>query len=292
MEVSGHVPHRGPWEVGWDPGTQCWYDWGDECDVALMDQTWYGLALETVAQFAEACGDVATVVECRDRLSRGKAFLQGWWDAAEGAYRSPGFSRGADPRGNALAVLAGMTASPIPESLLRCLAERETNSIYMEKHVVDALCHAGRADLAFSRTQRRYGPDLQSGCSTLPEAFGEDGNHAWGVGPAAALVREIAGLRPQVPGWRTFVLRPADVSVATCSARVHTPAGNISVSIQRHPDSWHIKAECPEDAQGTLELPGRFSRIDFDGQGARGEILDGIRRISLPKGSSEITARV
>jgi alpha-L-rhamnosidase len=298
MDADGHVPHRGPWETAWDAGTQSWYDWGGEIDRALLDQTWYACALQALVQFAEACGDAATTAECRERLTRGAEFLQTWWDAAQGAYRAPDFEAAPDPRGNALAVLAGLApATPaVTAGLTRCLTERLPNGIYMEKHVIDALFHLGRPDLALARVQSRYAPDLASPYSTLPEDFGTDANHAWGVGPAAALIREVIGLRPAEPGWRHFHLRPADVPIEHTSATIPTPVGPLSITLHRpltHGDAaapWTLEINSPTALKGTLELPARFTRIEANPAPSNPERTETAWRLTLTGGRYQITA--
>lgn len=287
MEPNGHVPHRGPWETGWDSGTQSWYDWGaeEEQDKALMDQAWYGLALQTLSNVAQDCGDAATGKQCHERLLRGRQLLQSWWDESQDAFRSPGFRHSPDPRGNALAALAGYVPLPYQERLAHRLSNGEGNSIYMEKHVVDALVTLGRTDLALSRIERRYGPDLATAYSTLPENFGEDGNHAWGVGPAATLIREVVGLRPWTPGWGEFLVAPADVPLEYCSARVPTPWGDISINLHRGPAEWRLKLEVPQESKAHLVLPPRFERIEGAPPTEKGGVF------ALPRGASEIVAR-
>ncbi|MDQ3813192.1 MAG: hypothetical protein M3347_04480, partial [Armatimonadota bacterium] len=262
QDADGRVEHRGPWKTAWGPGTQSWYDWGTEPDAALMDQTWYASSLQTLAAFAQALGKTEDAAECNTRWERIRQFLPQWWDDKQGGYRSPQFTFAPDPRGNALAVCAGVAPAAHQESLAELLRTRTTNSIYMEKHVVDALFRLDRPDLALARIRQRYAFELASPYTTLPERFGEDSNHAWGVGPAAALIREIVGLKPDRPGWQQFSIQPADMAIARCAATVPAPLGALSVTVERSEERWTLEIICPSGATGRVLLPARFQRLE------------------------------
>ena len=257
---KGLVLHRGPWNTAWDKGTQSWYDWGTEINASLLDQTWLALCLATLATLAQALDKTDDAAQCQARWGRLQTFLESWWDEAAGGYRAPNFAFAPDPRGNALAALAGLIPVSRHERVAALLLQRETNSIYMEKHVIDALFALGQPDFALQRIARRYGPTLASKCSTLPERFGEEGNHAWGVGPAATLVREVVGLRPLVAGWKQFLLQPADVPLVHCAAEVPTPSGDIAATVERTQKRWKIKVSAPDGTTGVLRLPARFGQ--------------------------------
>lgn len=261
LNPDGSVNHRGPWKKAWGPGTQCWYDWKSEQDLPLMDQTWYACCMLTLSEFAQVLDYPEDKKECLTRWERIKSFISNWWSQEKGGYHSPDYAFLPDSRGNALAVLANLVPQEYFQPITEVLRSRMNNSIYMEKYVIDALFRLKRPDLALERIQQRYGPSLESKYSTLPEHFEEESNHAWGVGPAATLIREVVGLKPDRPGWKIFLIQPADVRTEQCSASINTPHGTISVKIERLPAKWTLEIFCPDGISGRVLLPLKFNTV-------------------------------
>ena len=207
----GLVIHR----VGqWD-----WEDWGDNIDAPLLDNTWYLLALDAAAEMAPLVGQPfdAALYSSRAQGIRNQYNASFWTGSA---YRSSTYTGQTDERGNAMAVLAGLT-SPSQAAALRTILINDQNcSPYMEKYVLEALFKLGYSDDALARMRSRYSAMISSSATTLWELFPATGgfNHGWSSGPLGLLDEDVAGITATSPGFATFDVRPV-LGTTLCSRR-------------------------------------------------------------------------
>ena len=254
IDERGLVQHRGPWEVAWGAGVQCWYDWGTGIDALILDQGWYALTLRTLGELAEQLGLSVDAALCRERHERlTQAIRRQLWDDARQAFC--GKTEGRDERGNALLVLAGVPDAAQSAALASWLPIHDQASIYMERHVLEALCQLVPLDTVLARIRRRYAHEITSSITTLSENFGDGQNHAWGGAPAIILARHLIGLRPLVPGWTRFAVRPAASALARYHLRQATVAGVIEVSVENGPQR-RLTVIVPPGTTAEIHAPG------------------------------------
>ncbi|EIP98635.1 alpha-L-rhamnosidase [Opitutaceae bacterium TAV1] len=231
---DGRVAHRGPWTTAWEPGVQCWYDWGDNIDAELLDQLLYFAALDTLRQSAGTLGHQEDLAHCERLQETIRAgFDSAWWSAASGGYRSPGHAGPPDDRAQALALLTGLAPAERHARLADLLEEIERCSIYMERYPLEALVAAGRPQSALRRLKRRFAAEIDSGSPTLPEHFGECSNHAWGGAAVVLLAEKLLGISILEPGFREVVFCPPREGLASADCMLPTVRGALRLSFER-----------------------------------------------------------
>jgi len=223
-------------------GEWYWCDWGSDIDAGLLDQLWYALALKGQMLVAHELGkraDARALAADLDGLRR--AIRAGFLRSGE--FRSPDYTGNTDDRANALAVLAGAVEPGDRDSLVKVLTTQRHASPYMERFVLEALFELGATAEALQRMRERYGPMVDSPCSTLFEQWTWNGpanststcNHGWSGCAAHLLPRWLAGLRPLAPGWRRFGVE-VQAEFAPLTARVALARGDVEVRCSR--SSW------------------------------------------------------
>jgi alpha-L-rhamnosidase len=70
--------------------------------------------------------------------------------------------------------------------------------------------------------------------------------------------RSVAGLAPELPGYRRITVRPLrTASLTHASARHHTPYGAASVAWRRDNGRFTLEVTIPPGTGATVRLPGR-----------------------------------
>ncbi|MGM9704399.1 MAG: alpha-L-rhamnosidase C-terminal domain-containing protein [Prevotella sp.] len=129
--------------------------------------------------------------------------------------------------------------------------QRLSYSPFNEYMVINAMAKAGHYDDAFRAIMDEWGGQINYGATCFLEVFrpawldvtGKNGPipytqtgftslaHPWGAGVTAWLTREMLGIRPTSPGFRTFEVKPHFEGVATRVEGVaDTPSGAIKAS--------------------------------------------------------------
>ena len=270
---QGLVIHR---DGQWD-----WEDWGNNIDEPLMDNTWYLLALDAAAEMAPLVGQPGDVPSY---LSRAQGirnqFNPSFWTGA--GYHSPTNTTFLDERGNAMAVLAGLT-SPSQAAVLRTVLITNQNcSPYMEKYVLEALFALGYPDDALARMQSRYGGMVSNYSTTLWELFPATGgfNHGWSGGPLTLLDEDVAGIKPTAPAFATFDVQPAlGTTLTRADANIPSPFGIISISAARDDTNYRLSVRVPLGSSGRAFQPisgGLLSGAVFSVAGGATAVIDDI----------------
>lgn len=235
----GLVIHR---DGQWD-----WEDWGNNIDEPLLDNSWYLLALDAAAEMAPLVGQPG---DAPLYLSRAQGirnqFNASFWTPY--GYRSPANTTFTDERGNAMAVLAGLSI-PSQAALLRSVLITNQNcSPYMEKYVLEALFKLGYPDDALARMRSRYSAMVSNSVTTLWELFPATGgfNHGWSTGPLGLLDEDVTGITPTSPGFAAFDVRPAlGTTLNYANANVPSPYGLVSISAARDAADYRLSVRVP-----------------------------------------------
>jgi hypothetical protein len=247
---QGLVVHR----VGqWD-----WEDWGDNIDPPLLDNAWYLLAMDAAAQIAPLVGHP---LDAASFLSRAQGirnqFNTSFWTGS--AYRSSTYSGETDERGNAMAVLAGLTNPSQAAALRTMLINQQHCSPYMEKYVLQALFALGYPDDALARMRSRYSAMIGASATTLWELFPASGgfNHGWSGGPLPLLDEYVTGITNTSLGFATFDVRPAlGNTLSRAQANVPSPHGLIAISAARDGMNYRLSVRVPPGSSGRSFQPG------------------------------------
>jgi len=247
---QGLVIHRaGQWD---------WEDWGDDIDPPLLDNTWYLLALDAATEMAPLVGQPG---DAALYLSRAQGirnqYNASFWTGS--AYRSPTYTGETDERGNAMAVLAGLTGPSQAAALRTVLITEQHCSPYMEKYVLEALFTLGFPDDALARMRSRYAAMISSSSPTLWELFPASGgfNHGWSGGPLTLLDEQVAGITPTSPGFATFDVRPAlGTTLARAGVDVPSRQGLIRILASRNVNTYRLSVRVPPGSAGRTFQPG------------------------------------
>ena len=260
LDKDGFVCHRGADEIAWGPGVQCWYDWGPGIDQPLLDQGWYALAMVRAGEAARRIGADEDAECCHGRFTRVAAAVQNTlWDPSKAAFIGrPGPP---DERGNALLILAGVPDRTQQRAIATWMSTQDIASMYMERHVLEALCEADCCAAAVARIHRRYASVISDRSTTLPEAFGAQGNHAWGGAPALITARHLCGIRPLEPGWRRYRVAPDPATPERFTIRLATLSGCVGLVSERRHDSWSLTLDVPSGCSAAVDMPARW-RMD------------------------------
>lgn len=205
ISEKGLVEHR---SGGWD-----WADWGDNIDVAILDNAWYCLALESAINMGKILGDELFVDYYSSQLqlvrhSSQEAFWQGRY------FRSKGYTGITDDRANGLAILAGFASGEMKGEIVKYLSERYGASPYMEKYILESLLSSGYINDGLMRMKQRYSEMVESQLTTLWEDWSIGGagggsiNHGWAGGALSLLPQYIGGISPYQAGWETIMVKP------------------------------------------------------------------------------------
>ena len=251
--------------MAWHQGEWNWGDWGDHRDLRLLQNLWYVLALQSVADMAGLVGETDQATAYRAQMTALQEALRArTWTGS--CYRYPEYEGETDDRVNALAVLAGVATEYQYEAIFKVLQAEEHASPYMEKYVMEALFVIGHGDYALERERKRYDFMVNHPFhDTLFETWnvGVGGNwdcgsvnHAWSGGPLAVFPTKMLGLCPLEAGWKRFSVRPDPAVFDACSLSFQTVAGTVAVSIK----GKSMKLTVPEGTEAEVEIPGRGKR--------------------------------
>ena len=222
MGDDGLVVHR---SGSWD-----WPDWGEHADIAVMENAWYYMALNSCKNMAGILGKTEDIPFYEERLkSIADNFNRLFW---KGDFYYHLTDNGEpDDRANALAALSGLAKQEYYPGILRILEITENSSPYMEKYVLDAMCEMGYIDEAILRMKRRYKEMVEEDYSTLWEYWNKDGtkNHAWSGGPLITMAKYIAGIRPEGIGYEKIAIKPHLGHLKYIKCRVPSVKGEIVV---------------------------------------------------------------
>ena len=133
------------------------------------------------------------------------------------------------------------------------------------RHLVEVLCDAGEADLAFHiLTQPEYPSPAymrSRGATTMWEQWYYERAmnahaHMMFTGLGSTLFTCFAGIRPVKPGYAEIEIRPScPAKLDFVDAWMETPRGNVSVAWKREGGKIRFRIVVPADTPATLQLP-------------------------------------
>ena len=90
-------------------------------------------------------------------------------------------------------------------------------------------------------------------CTTCPEEPGKGRSecHAWSALPLYEMVRVMAGIRPENPGWGRIVIRPDLSLVPSLKGTVCLPKGEVRIDYRKDPEEYRIWL--PEGTEAVFE---------------------------------------
>ena len=237
------------WQPAWNAtmGAPEALNHGESTIITLM----YAYALETAAKINENSGRCAIAGDYRTLKNEIRHAVQTYcWDKARGMYREgPEFFQFTQ-HAQAWAVLCGIGDS---DCLKNAMADDVLKVTFSTAHEwFRALEQTGLYD--YARHSLQPWIDLIAlDCKTCPETPVDtrSENHAWSALPMLELVRGIAGVKAEEPGWRTVSITPRMLDLPNLSAVVATPMGDIVLDFAE----GVYEITLPEDVKGVFHYP-------------------------------------
>ena len=257
-------------------GDWSWGDWGTNIDIRLILASWHYLALESAANMAQLSGNEADMEGYKKQMASIKEAYNKCWNGY--AYRHPSYHGETDDRVNAMAIIAGIADESKHDALFKLLKQQEHASPYMEKYVLEALVKTGHGDYAVQRFKSRFKNMIQDTMhSTLYEGWEEGGfgggstNHAWSGGMLTVIAEYICGVRPTVPGWSEFEIRPYPV-ISECDIVIPSVKGNVKAAFKDTEYAFSMTVSIPEGTTATVVVPGgEYKEITVNGKPYKGD---------------------
>ena len=257
-------------------GDWSWGDWGSNIDIRLILASWHYLALESAANMAQLSGNEADMEGYKKQMASIKEAYNKCWNGY--AYRHPSYHGETDDRVNAMAIIAGIADESKHDALFKLLKQQEHASPYMEKYVLEALVKTGHGDYAIQRFKDRFRNMIEDPMhTTLYEGWEEGGfgggstNHAWSGGMLTVIAENICGVRPTVPGWSEFEIRPYPV-IPECDIVIPSVKGNVKTAFNDTEYAFTMTVSIPEGTTASVVLPGEgYKEITVNGKPYKGD---------------------
>ncbi|MBO4558145.1 MAG: alpha-L-rhamnosidase N-terminal domain-containing protein [Bacteroidales bacterium] len=234
--------------------------------------TWFLWACaDCVVKAAEYFGDQPVIDEftaLRDRTA--EAFHTAFYNPETGSYGKDG--------SNVFALAMGVPAEreqKVVDALVANIAEHDNHlhtGFVGFRYLAEVLVKYGHADLAYEIFNKRDYPSfgwwIEQGATVTWEQW--DGtfshNHPFMGGGILWFYRDLAGLEPTSPGYRTFEIRPTVVDgLSWVKFHKDCPYGRINIEWKVVSGAFTLKCTVPAGTTATVYIP--------DGDSVREEIL-------------------
>lgn len=257
-------------------GDWSWGDWGSDIDIRLILASWHYLALQSAINMAQISGNDADVPAYQKQMASIREAYEKCWNGY--AYRHPSYHGKTDDRVNAMAIITGIADGSKHDALFELFKSQEHASPYMEKYVLEALVRTGHGDYALNRFKNRFRNMIEDPMhTTLFEGWEEGGfgggstNHAWSGGMMTVIAENICGVRPTVPGWGEFEIRPYPV-IPECDIVIPSVKGKIRSAFRDTDEAFTMTVTIPQGTSASVVLPaGSYSTVTVDGKPYKGD---------------------
>ncbi len=139
-------------------------------------------------------------------------------------------------------------------------------SAFWSTYVLELLGQRGYGSEVVAFIRRKWEPMTATG--TTWEGFdwhpgsGSSLSHAWSAHPSYHLVNILAGIRQTAPAWKHIEVAPQFVpGIASVSALVPSPQGDIVVGWERSGNDVDVRVACPKQVAATLVVAGKRRRL-------------------------------
>lgn len=249
IDDRGHVDVR---KGGWS-----WADWGDHIDLELLTNEWYYLALKAEREFARQLNlkeDIQKITGLMQRMAGN--FEKLYWTGND--FRSASYKeKASDDRAQALAVLCGFVTEDKYPKLMEIFKSSFYSSPLLELYVQQALFKMGEGTYALERARKQYSLMLSfKDQTTLFEGWTPSNsiNHAWSSGMTVVMGRDVCGIEPTSPGFRTFRVKPQMAGLTDVETNCETPYGFIRLHLQKTGSAVNVDLTVPRGTRATVEV--------------------------------------
>lgn len=268
-DISGLINQRGENSGRVDREKLIW-NWddhgknlGENIDRRIIWNTWYYHALSIARKMAIVTGNDNDTIQYSQRMkSIQENFDRIFWDKKLNRYRSSDYKGLTDDRANAMAVYVGLAGEDKYKYIRDQLIEVTESSVYMEKYIIEALYKMGYISDAMKRMKTRYNEMVNDTyTTTLWEHYvsrddpGNSWNHGWSGWPHTLLAQYNAGVKPIIPGYDSYSVKPLMGGFDEISLIVPSVKGEISVDIKKKADTFEMHLLSPEQTIAYIGIP-------------------------------------
>lgn len=282
-----------------------WFDHAnlDHRLPSVLLNLYYLLLLEYMAKAASYAGypEDAIVYQAKARSIRSFSVR---WTLASGAYPDSLAADDMPPseHTNALALLCAADAcrsTAIIDSVFSGGFDinKDTDVIPcgppFALYALQGLCQAGRYDLACAYMRQRHGLAVEQGLGTMPESwiFFANGETSAAQGTLAAayiLTREILGIKPLRPGFKSILFQPHPGDLRWAKGELLSPYGKIKAEWTLADDGFSMDVDIPSGTTGTIQLPGTEHHAPCCNTAEEIRFIDGQWNVHLDQGTHGI----
>lgn len=200
--------------------------------------------LVEMSEIAAALGKAGDAERYRRAAAAAKEkFVADYFNATTGLFTdAPGVDH-SSLHANAAALAFGLVPADRTEGVAAFLERKGLAcSVYFAQYLLEALCEAGRADVAVrlmsSTGKRSWKSMIDFGSTITMEAWNVetkpnlDLNHAWGAVPLNIISRYILGVTPLEPGFAKISVKPAPGGLGVMKGVVPTVKGPVKVRVK------------------------------------------------------------
>lgn len=235
-------------------------------------------AMQRMAEMARVVGkeEDAKAFESRIELALG-SFQDKLFDEEAGIYRDGVGTDHSSIHANFFPLAFGLVPEDKLDGVIDWLETKGMQcSVYAAQYFMEGLFENGSdkkaIDLMIADGDRSWKHMVNSGTTISWEAWemkykpNQDWNHAWGAAPANLLPRYVLGAQPNVPGWKTALIRPSTGNLTFANGKVPTPLGPIKID-WKNGDTFELSLALPTGMTANLDVPSP--------DGASGVYIDG-----------------
>ncbi len=168
------------------------------------------------------------------------------------------------------ASLWGLAEKEEVPALAAVIREREMAcSVYVAQFLLETCYRNGLADHALQLMTggglRSWQNMMEKGSTIAMEAWddsfkpNQDWNHAWGAAPANVIPRELCGVRPLEPGFKSFTVEPVNQGLDYLKLRHPVPTGEILLELEGRRGRLVVPEGSRALCRGRELLPGEHA---------------------------------
>ncbi len=241
-------------------GGWSWADWGTNIDLNLMTNEWYYLALTAEQRFAEILGkegDEKDLVAMIEKMEQN--FDKKYWKGK--SFRSDNYKDADDDRAQALAVVCGLAKPDKYPALMEIFKTNHYASPLLEMYVQEAMFKMGEGVEALKRAKRQYSNMMSfKDATTVFEFWDYKGyggvNHAWASSMTVILGRNVCGIKPTSPGFKTFEVAPHLCGLKWVNTSLVTRYGKIQLSLKDLDGRLRVNITVPNGTEADFRWKG------------------------------------
>jgi alpha-L-rhamnosidase len=185
------------------------------------------------------------------------------WDAGSQMFADTPDKKSFSMHSNILAVLCGMMTKDDQQKLLKAIVSNKAitpTTLYFDFYLGRAMSQAGAGDLYYELLSK-WKDLLKLGLTTFPEGVSRSDCHAWSASPDFEMPATLAGIEPQVPGFKKVIVRPQLQKLASVEATVAHWAGEIKVAFRKEGRGLSGFINLPDGIHGRLEWRQRVVEL-------------------------------